>query len=668
MTWQQHNVFFRDRRTADQLLTREIGPVLAAAEAQGLLDGWWFMRKQPLPIRYRAPAPVAAVTELLDQAVAEGRATWWANAIYEPETEAFGGKEARDAVHALFHADSQNLLTYGPAQRGRLGRRETALLLCSALMRGAGRDRFEQGDVWAKVSDLRPLTTAIPSGQYQRLLGSVNTLITADAQTLARPGKALDGHDSWVHAFEETGRVLADLAQRGRLTRGLRAVLAHLTIFHTNRAGLSLESQAALSALAREAVMGTTTTPAATTPAAKLRNALVDQLTADGHVRTSRVKAAMRAVPRHLFVPDAPLSDAYANATVNIKSDDTGASISCASQPSIVALMLEQLDVQHGHRVLELGAGTGYNAALLAHMAAPGAVVTLDVDDDLVDGATAHLAAAEIHNAKAVLRDGALGYAEGGPYDRIVATVGAHGIPTAWLAQLAPGGRLVVPQRLRGSVSRSIAWELCDGRWLSVGSEMNTFMPLRRGVADDVRCLVPLNANGTVRLQTSAEQQVDADALADALEQPRTVTWTDVTFQAMESPEWMELWLTLDLPSGANRMLFPADAVGTLLPEGTYPSSGAFFDKGALAFLTRRLSHNVTPAGDKLWDFGIAGHGPAADDLVQRIAESLRTWDRDWRSTTARFELKPLDAPAGRTVPGQFSFTTSLNRVDVIWQ
>ncbi|WP_042368921.1 methyltransferase, FxLD system [Streptacidiphilus neutrinimicus] len=668
MTWQQHNVHFPDRDTAIQTLTHDLGPALTAAEATGLLNGWWFMRKQPLHIRYQAPAPVPAVTELLDTAVGEGRALWWANAIYEPETLAFGGDQAMDAAHALFHADSHHLLTYDAAQLGHLGRRETALLLCSALMRGAGRDRFEQGDIWAKVSELRPLAPVMPSSQHHRLLDAVHTLITADPHALARPGKALDGQDQWVHAFEHTGRVLADLAHQGRLTRGLRAVLAHLTIFHANRAGLSLESQSAMSALAREAVMGTVTTPPATNEAAQLRNSLVDQLTTSGHVRTSRVEQAMRTVPRHLFVPDTPLRDAYANTTVNIKTDDTGASISCASQPSVVALMLEQLDVHPGHRILELGAGTGYNAALLAHIARDGRVITLDVDDDLVDGARAHLRAAGAENVEVVLRDGALGYAETIPYERIVATVGAHGIPSAWLDQLAPGGRLVVPQRLRGSVSRSIAWEHHDGRWLSVGSEMNTFMPLRRGVADDVRRMIPLSSDGTVRLQTSAHDQADPHALADVLHTPRAVTWSDVTFAAMESPEWMELWLTLNLPSGANRLVFASDAVGSLLPEGTYPSSGTFFDKGALAFLVRRPSDRVSPQGGRLWEFGIASHGPGGTELAHKIADELRIWDHDWRHTTATFELKPLHAPAAPDAPGRFSFSTTLNRIDVTWR
>ncbi|MGI5048401.1 methyltransferase, FxLD system, partial [Streptomyces sp. JAC25] len=120
----------------------------------------------------------------------------------------------------------------------------------------------------------------------------------------------------------------------------------------------------------------------------QLRNALVDQIKADGHARTPAVEAALRTVPRHLFVPDTSLADAYDNSPVNVKYDPEGTSISCASQPAVVALMLDQLEAQPGEHILELGAGTGYNAALIGHLVGPsGHVTTIDVDDDLVEGA-----------------------------------------------------------------------------------------------------------------------------------------------------------------------------------------------------------------------------------------------------------------------------------------
>ncbi|WP_329251317.1 methyltransferase, FxLD system [Streptomyces canus] len=688
--WQQHNITFGDRESAQRAIVERIASVLFAAERDGQLTGWWFMNKQPWPLRYRADEPSPAVEALLSDLVQDGTAVSWLPYLYEPETHAFGGTQAMGVAHDLFHKDSRHLLTYQPGSE-QLGRRETAVLLASVMMRAAGLDWFEQGDVWVRVAALRPTSGLLPSARAAELAPAMRKLMTVDAQSLCRPNGPLAEHNEWVASFEWAGTALADLAGRGALTRGLRAVIAHHLIFHANRAGLLRVDQSAMSNIAREVIMGTSDNTASTdeatseaasvravntdtiaTPTAdaeRLRNALVDQLRADGHARTTAVEKALRTVPRHVFVPEASLEDAYANAPVHIKYDTDGTSISCASQPGVVALMLDQLDAQPGERILELGAGTGYNAALLAHLVGEsGHVTTLDVDDDLVEGARAHLADAGLTNVDAVTRDGALGYAEGAPYDRIMATVGAHGVPHAWMQQLAPGGRLLVPQRLKGTVSRSIAYERRDGRWVSLGSEMNTFMPLRRGIADDDRRVIPLSTDGTVRLQAPAGQNIDADALAGVLDQPRTEEWTGMMVRAMESPEWMELFVTCSLPSGLIRMLFPQNAKGTLLTEDPYPSSTAAVDKGAVTYLARRVSEKKTPEGDKLWEFGVIGHGPGSDELAAKVADAIRTWDREYRGREATFEIHPLDAPAIEQRPGLFALDTPLNRIVVDWR
>ncbi|MFF6955608.1 methyltransferase, FxLD system [Streptomyces sp. NPDC008317] len=687
--WYQHNVVFTDRESSKRAITERLGPALLAAEEAGQLDGWWFMNKQPWPLRYRAARPSPLVQSVLSQLVDDGTVKSWLPGIYEPESTAFGGALSMDAAHDLFHEDSRHLLTYQPGP-GHVGRRETAVLLLSAMMRAANLDWFEQGDVWAKAAALRPANDFTPE-QAAALIPAMRTLMTVDAHSLCRPNRPLDGHAEWVAAFERAGTTLAYLAAGGGLSRGLRAVIAHHVIFHANRAVLLPEDQSALFTTAREAVMGSSDNTASSTEAtpdttsvkvvttdtitpngaeaARLRNALVDQIRTSGYARTPAVETALRTVPRHLFVPDAPLEDAYGNNPVNIKYDTDGTSISCASQPGVVALMLDQLDALPGERILELGAGTGYNAALLAHLVGEkGHVTTIDVDDDLVEGARAHLATAGFSNVEALTRDGAVGNAAGAPYDRIIATVGAHGVPHAWLDQLAPGGRLVVPQRLKGSVSRSIAYEQHDGRWTSVSSKMNTFMPLRRGIADDDRRVIPLSTDGTVRLQTPAGQPIDADALAGVLDQPRTEEWTGMTVRAMESPEWMELFVSCSLPSGLIRMLFPADAKGTLLTEDPYPSSTAAVDKGAVTYLARRLLKTTTAEGGKLWEFGVIGHGPGSDGLAAQVADAIRTWDREYRGREASFEIQRLDAPEIEQRPGLFAIDTPLNRIVAHWR
>ncbi|MCQ4084381.1 methyltransferase, FxLD system [Streptomyces sp. RB6PN25] len=689
--WHQHNITFADRETGHRVITERLGPALLAAEDSGQLTGWWFMNKQPWPLRYRAAKPSPLIESLLTDLVGQGAVHSWLPGIYEPETTAFGGPKAMDAAHDLFHQDSRHLLTYRPGP-GHLGRRETAVLLISAMMWSAGLDWFEQGDVWAKVAELRPATTEpLAPETASAQVPAMRKLMTTDAHSLCRPNGPLDGHAEWVTAFERTGATLAHLATRGGLTRGLRAVITHHVIFHANRAGLHRDDQHAMSHIAREVVMGSsdnTASPSQATAEAdsvnvvntdmlatpeadaqRLRNALVDSIRESGYARTATVETALRTVPRHLFVPDAPLEEAYADTPVNIKYDTDGTSISCASQPGVVALMLDQLEARPGERILELGAGTGYNAALLACLVGEtGHVTTIDVDDDLVEGARAHLATAGFTNVEALTRDGAVGHAEGAPYDRIIATVGSHGVPHAWMQQLAPGGRLVVPQRLKGSVSRSIAYEQHDGRWMSVSSKMNTFMPLRKGIADDDRRVIPLSTDGTVRLQAPAGQHIDTDALAGVLDQPRTEEWTGMMVRAMESPEWMELFVTCCLPSGLIRMLFPKEVKGTLLTDDPYPSSAASVDKGAVTYLARRLSEKKTPEGGKLWEFGVIGHGPGSDELTAKVADAIRTWDRDFRGREASFEIQPLDAPAIEQQPGLFAIDTPLNRIVVDWQ
>jgi len=176
--------------------------------------------------------------------------------------------------------------------------------------------------------------------------------------------------------------------------------------------------------------------------------ALVGQLRQAGHLHDERVAAAFRAVLRHHFLPGVPLEAVYRDDAVVTKTVD-GLPHSSSSQPAIMARMLERLDVAPGQRVLEIGAGTGYNAALLAHLAGErGRVVTVDIDADTVEAAREHLRAAGRDRVEVICADGGYGYPPGEPYDRIIVTVGAADLPPAWWEQLRPGGRLVVPLAL----------------------------------------------------------------------------------------------------------------------------------------------------------------------------------------------------------------------------
>ncbi|WP_156057734.1 methyltransferase, FxLD system [Micromonospora parva] len=382
-------------------------------------------------------------------------------------------------------------------------------------------------------------------------------------------------------------------------------------------------------------------------------------------IRTSTVEVAMRRTPRHLFLPG--VGHACADEAVFTKTDAHGTSISAASQPRIVAMMLEQLAVRPGQRVMEVGAGTGYNAALLAAIVGDaGRVVTIDVDEDLVEKARKHLAAADVTNVDVVHGDGALGYAKGAPYDRIIASVGAYETPTAWLEQLTPGGRLVVPLRLRGAASRSIIFERSDGGWRDQGSELAVFTPLR-GIGDDARRLVSLTPEQDVILQMHNDQDVDAAALAGVLETERRKIWTDVFFPPMVPYEWMDLWLACRLDNAIMRMNVQPTAVERGVVTPMFGWGAMATTRGAdLAYLTTRPTP-ARPDGSRLYEVGVIGHGPSGWDLAHHVNEEIRTWSATYRSRTVRFEIPDAPVEADPSV-GRFVLARRHHPIAVTWQ
>lgn len=201
---------------------------------------------------------------------------------------------------------------------------------------------------------------------------------------------------------------------------------------------------------------------------AVLRQRLTASLEDACMITSPRVGRAFRVIPRHLFVPGSDLSDAYQDEVIFTRSRN-GISLSASSAPSIMAEMLELLDLKPGHRVLEVGAGTGYNAALMETIVGPGGhVVTIDIDQGIVHDAVAHLRAAHCGDRITVrCADGGLGWPEAAPYDRIIVTVGAWDMPPAWFKQLADGGRLVVPLEFK-DVHKLVTFERRSDRLVSV--------------------------------------------------------------------------------------------------------------------------------------------------------------------------------------------------------
>ncbi|MFE2345592.1 methyltransferase, FxLD system [Kitasatospora cineracea] len=686
--WIQHELAFPDPATVERTTAHHLAPVLAFAQNSGDLAGWWYMRKAGLRLRYRAATPAPVVTGLLENLAGTGLLRSWATVVYEPETTAFGGEEGMEVAHHLFHTDSRHLLTRAarPAPPT-LGRAETATVLVSAMFRAAGLDRYEQGDVWAQFAALRDTPEPVEPERAARQAAAAGHLMRLDTRALTHHNAPLAGHATWVAAFEQAGQDLARLARAGRLSRGLRAVLAHHLLFHANRAGLPIGHQAALAARALDATFRSDEAPAPSTTttrtttkvtdmttlsdetgsAKRLRDALTTRLLDQHAIRTAPVEDAFRTVAREHFLPGFPLEAAYADNPVYTKADGSGAQISAASQPTIVALMLEQLAARPGERVFEAGAGTGVNAAYLGHIVGPdGHVTTVDVDEDLVDGARKHLADAGTTNVQALLGDGALGHSDGAPYDRIIATVSTSEMPTPWLQQVKPTGRIVLPLRLRGTASRTIAFERAPHGWVSVDDQLAVFMPLR-GSMDDARRTLDLTGTGDVTLQVHKDQSADAGLLLGVLDTQHHETWTGVTVPAGTTYEYQDLFLALALPNSLLRMSVSAAARerGTATPMFGWGAMATVQDD-SLAYLTLRPGE-PTAEGRKTYETGVVGHGPDGAALAEIVGRQIRTWDTGFRDRTPRIAL-PDAPPAADPAAGRFVLERANHPITITWE
>ncbi len=212
-----------------------------------------------------------------------------------------------------------------------------------------------------------------------------------------------------------------------------------------------------------------------------MNDALVKKLKADGAIHSPAVESAFHRVSRHHFLPDLNWGRVYQDEAIATHfADGTEVSISSSSQPTIMALMLEQLQVAPGMRVLEVGAGTGYNAALLAQLAGGGENVwTVDVDEPFCAEARAHLTEAGVSDVHVVCADGWGGWPDDAPFDRLIGTFSAHDISPRWFEQLREGGRLVLPWGAPDRQQRSAAFRKEGGRLVMESLHFCGFMPMR---------------------------------------------------------------------------------------------------------------------------------------------------------------------------------------------
>ncbi|HEV8403827.1 MAG TPA: protein-L-isoaspartate(D-aspartate) O-methyltransferase [Candidatus Limnocylindrales bacterium] len=203
---------------------------------------------------------------------------------------------------------------------------------------------------------------------------------------------------------------------------------------------------------------------------AQARAAMVARQLRDRGIADERVLAAMGAVPRELFVPEGIQSDAYADEALPIGAGQT------ISQPYMVAKMTEDLAVRPGDRILEIGTGSGYQAAILAWLGAR--VTSIERQGSLIPGARARLTAAGLGDAVTIREaDGSLGDPDGAPWDGIVVTAAAPAVPQELRDQLRDGGRLVIPVGPRDHQRLMVVTRHGD-EWLEEPDSACVFVPL----------------------------------------------------------------------------------------------------------------------------------------------------------------------------------------------
>lgn len=394
------------------------------------------------------------------------------------------------------------------------------------------------------------------------------------------------------------------------------------------------------------------------TRADQLNQYLVQKLLELNHIQSQAVAAAFLATPRHFFTGASSLDETYENRPIALKQEGE-VWVSSISQPSMIAIMLEQLELRPNMRVLEIGAGSGYNAALMAHLVGEGGrVITLDIDQDLVEGARANLATAHVSNVEAICADGGLGYADGAPYDRIILTVGAADISPHWIEQLAAHGRLLLPLEL--DVGQfSVAFDpVVDQNGLHLESRSVkecAFIRLRGAYA----------ARGTAPLEVAPGVALYAPTAAARLTAAKVLTWlrqqpadwpTGVLVTQSDFWRGLGLWLALHEPDMAGLRISketpnepPFPLLHLFADDAAAVNTVLLSSQDGVAALLRAPTRASPPTGQataepfELWvrQFG-ADERPA-----RRLAALVQAWERAGRPAVDRLQLAAYPKSAG---------------------
>ncbi|NJQ07625.1 methyltransferase domain-containing protein [Streptomyces lonarensis] len=339
--------------------------------------------------------------------------------------------------------------------------------------------------------------------------------------------------------------------------------------------------------------------------ALRLRTELIEGLDTAGVLPDPAWRAAFAAVPRHVFVPyfydvsglriggerraEAWLRGVHSDQAL-VTRRHAGEPVSSSSQPSLMASMLHALDVAEGCRVLEIGTGTGYNAALLAHRLGDARVTSVDVVAEITATARARLAAAG-YGPRVVTADGSLGWPEGAPYDRIIATCRVDRVPPAWLRQSGRAGLIVAP------LGQGLVRVEPEGPDRAVGRFLGAayFMPLRRPgpqPAAPAPASTPAAAGRTTQLPAEAVGDVDFRFLVSVLEPD-----LDWRVDAAVAPRSVSVRAT----DGSTARRFPDGTVTEAGPRRLWAALEGYFAEFEGAGRPGPERYGLTIEGERQW-------------------------------------------------------------------
>ncbi|MET7716310.1 methyltransferase, FxLD system [Streptomyces sp. NPDC005407] len=395
--------------------------------------------------------------------------------------------------------------------------------------------------------------------------------------------------------------------------------------------------------------------------ATRLRYKTIAQLRDEGWITSAEVEAAMKKVPRDRFTPPGtPLEEVYAPYDAVItKTDEHGVQISSVSAPQIQAIQLEQGQIKPGMRVVEIGSG-GLNAAYLAEMVGPdGHVTTVDIDGEVTERAARLLAETDYDQVRVVTADAAEPIPDLGEVDVILVTVGAWDVPPAWTDQLKPGGRLVVPLRMRG-LTRSVAFTRVGDHLESESAKVCGFVPMQGATEHDEQLLL-VNGTPEIALRFDDGLPPEPSKLDNAVTTPRQELWTGVTIGLQELLDTLQMHLAISLPDFCTMAVDEDLDTGLVAPVNKRYALAAVEDDTFAYLVTRRTED------DKHVEYGVHALGPNAEQFAAKIADVLRDWEAHRRGgPSPSIRVYPAGTPDDR-IPGDRVIDKVHSRISLSW-